>query len=155
MVQVTKNELWYSAAGVVLLLSWFLKGREYFAPRFEMMPPIVAFAIYNIVFFLGIYLLITILTGKKNHLRWSLVAVMLFIGIDIIAAPYLVTSAGINTGVDYWYVSSDAAVASLFTSWMHPAYVVFATYIVVPLLLLFFIPVVLLEPAALKKMLTK
>lgn len=155
MVEITKNEMWYSLGGAALLLAWFLKGRYLVSPFLESIPPIFAFILYNSVFLVGMYFLVGLLTGKKNHWKWSFITVAVFIGIDIITAPYLVTASGINTGVDYWYVSSDAAIASLYNYFATGNMLVFLTYILTPLLLVFVLPIILLQPTALKKLLAK
>lgn len=155
MIKITKNEVMYAVGGALLLGLWFTKGKELAAPFLSSLPPFIAFLIYNAFFFAGAYLLLGLLTGKKNHFKWSLVAVMLFIGIDLVSAPYLVTSAGINTNVDYWFVSADAAIASLFSPFVFSGFLSLITYFVVPVLFLFVLPIVVLQPVAIKKLLSR
>lgn len=152
--KIEKSEIKYAIIGAAILTLWFLYIQKAIAPYLQTLNPFLAFVVYQSGLFLGIYLLASVVSSKKIQLKLTIASISLLIGYDIWVAPYLVSGAGvIATNVEYWYVSSDVAMASLFSSFLPQGMVYIATYVVAPIILMFIVPIILAKPHEIKKML--
>lgn len=161
-VKIEGREVLYMFLGFLFLVTWFLWLKNLVAPFLEEIPPIIAFVIYNIGIVGALFAISSVFQVGKQRFKFAIVAILIGMGIDIIIAPYLVTTHGsIITNVDYWYVSTDAAFGSLYASFipniMVPLFNVslrwIITYIVTPFLFVFLLPVIITDPKAIKKIL--
>jgi len=154
VVKITKRELLYALLGTIIILSWFLYLRDIIAPLLEGLPPIVAMLLFNTGLFFGLYLLSSILDSKATRFKMSFLVLMVFLGIDILAPPYLVLKDGfIVKSIELWFVSTDAAIGSFYQSFSSGYAVFFLTYIVTPILFLFVIPIIVSDPGKIKRVL--
>jgi hypothetical protein len=156
MVKIERTEVEYATAGIFIILAWFLWLRNVIAPFLQSVHPFIAMLIYQIGLLAGLFLIANILVEKKgNILPLSLSAFLIFIAVDIVVAPYMVSMDGnINTAVDYWYVSSDAGFAALYRLFLPKFLVWDSTYILTPIILGLVIPIIVSSPKQIKKALT-
>lgn len=153
-LKVEKKELYFSLLGILLIVSWFLFLKNIFASFLGNLLPFCAMLIYSIVLFLGLFLLCRSLNGNGQGLKIAIITLIVILAIDIIAAPYLVTPAGVlMNNVEYWFVSADVGFASLYQLFLPLSFVWFVTYIITPIILLCLIPVIFLKPKQIAKIL--
>jgi len=116
-IKLEKKEIEYMFVGVVFLLLWFLYIREMIAPYLQNVYPFFAMLIFNSGMFFSLYLIFSILNGKETQLKLTILSFLLFIGMDIIAPPYLLSPQGVfATTSDYYFVSTDYGFGRLYES---------------------------------------
>lgn len=149
---IENKELKYAAIGAGILILWFLYIKDLIAPFLSSQPPYIAAVVYHLGIYVGIYLLSAILVSNYNRIKFSAISISVLIGLDIADTPYVISKLGIfNTSIDYWYTTYDAAFASLLSPIFSGHALWAAVYIVIPILLIFIIPIIIAKPGAIKK----
>ena len=142
------------ALGFALLMVWFLWIKNITAPFLETIPPIFSLILFQLGIFGALMLVTSVFQSNKIRFKVAIIGVLIALGLSIITAPYLVDSSGyIDTSVDYWFVSSDAAIASTYAYFMPDWSIWFMTYIVSPFLFVFVLPTLISSPKAIAKIL--
>lgn len=157
-IKIEKKEIFYAVIGVAFIMVWFLFLKDYIAKYLSNITPFFASFIYNIGFFIGLFLISNVLHKTKTKIFFSIVVFIVFIGMDIMIAPYIVDIQGnISTGSDMWYVSSDGGFASLYKLFFPVNIMIFGrsiiwylTYIFTPFMLVFLLPIVIANPKIIK-----
>jgi len=152
-MRIEKKELFFSTVGIIIILGWFLYLKNLIAPLLSNVFPFFAMILYNLTLYLGLYLLFSVLnSGSKIQFKVATIAFLIIIGIDIIAAPYLVEKSGeIIKSIDYWFVSTDAGFGALYSLFLPSSLIWFFTYIVTPVFLIFIIPIIFLSSKQIAK----
>jgi hypothetical protein len=154
--KLEKKELIFAFIGVVVLMGWFLYLKDLIAPFLNHLNPFFAMIIYNVGLFIGIFLMGSLLDGGMKKFKISIVGTLMFMGLDIMVAPYSVAESGIiATSVDYWYASTDAGFAALYSVIFPTSWLWFLTYIITPFLLVFIIPIVVFGSKQISEMIKK
>lgn len=154
-IKLEKKEIFFTLFGLVALMFWFLIARNFIASYLQMLPTFIAMLLYNVGLLIGLYFLAYPLNGHKTRWAFSLITVMVILGLNIISAPYLVNADGtINTTVDFWFVSADAGFASLWALFLPQTWIWFMTYIITPGILLLLIPALVMAPKQIAKLFT-
>jgi hypothetical protein len=152
-MKIEKKEIIYALIGVASILMWFLWLRKIIAPTLETLPPFIAMVLYNFGLFIGLFLISGVLNGRNVRWRSALITFVIILGVDILYAPYLVTTSGeLLNDFDYWYVSTDIGFGSLYSYFLPLAWVWTFTYIITPVLLMVFFPIIILKPKQIAKM---
>ena len=151
-MELEPKELIYAGVGITILLVWFLWLKQIIAPYLINLPSFVAMLIYNIGLFVGLLFLFSLLDSMSIKIKISSIMFLIFVGIDIIAAPYMVSHQGIiNQGADMWYVSADAGWTSLYDYFLPTSWLWYATYIFTPIMLILILPIIIAEPRIIGK----
>lgn len=149
---IEDKELKYAGIGVAVLLVWFLYAKDAIAPFLISQPPYIAAVIYHLGIYAGVYLLSAILVQKYNRVKFSLISISILMGLDIIDAPYIISKTGVfNTSIEYWFTTYDAMFGSILQNFISGQILWAAVYIIIPILLIFIIPIVISKPGAIKK----
>jgi hypothetical protein len=149
---IENKELKFAAVGALILYLWFSIFKDMLAPYLLSMPAYIATLIYHLGFYLGIYFLSNILySDKSKRLKFSLVAISILIGIDIVDSPYLLSHGVINTSIEYWNTTYDAAFASLLQNIFRGDILQFMVYRTIPFILIFIIPIIISNPKKIKE----
>jgi len=150
--KLEKKELMFAAIGVAVILTWFLWVQDLILPHLENIFPFFAMLIYQSGIFIGLAFISTILNTTKTRIKASIIAFMILVGEDVIMAPFIVGKDGvINHAVTYWYASTDAGFASLWSLILPNSFVWFFTYVVTSVLLMFVIPIIIANPKFIRK----
>lgn len=160
--KIEKKELLYLFLGIGILFSWMFYVKDVVEPHLRNTNPFFAAIIFHIAVYLAIYILVLVLTTKKAALKISIISILLWIGFDIVDAPYIVSQSGIlNTSVDYWFTTYDAAFYSIYKLFV-PNLIVFGksllwifVYIITPIILVLLSPIIAVGPKKLTKILSK
>lgn len=151
---IENKELKYAGIGALILIGWFLYAKEAIAPFLASQQPYIAAIIYHIGFYIGIFMLSSLLVSGEKRLKFSIISILILTGIDIIDAPYIINSLGqFNTSVEYWYTTYDAMFGSILSNFFSGPLLWMMVYIVVPTLLIFVIPIWIANPKAIKNVL--
>lgn len=151
-LQITRKEAEFAFIGTILIIAWFLFLRDILAPFLQIIPPIFAMLIYNFGLFTGLYLLASPLNGGAKQFKFTAFIFIMFLGVDILYAPYMVNIDGsVRTSIDYWYVSTDAGFGTMYSMFLPLFLVWIFTYVITPIILIFLIPVILLKPKQIAK----
>jgi len=151
-IKIEKKELRYAFAGSLFIIVWFVWLKNLIAPTLEGMHPFIAMVLYNFGFLIGLYFIVGFLNGD-HRAKTSLIMFTMFIGINVLMGPYLVTSQGVIVqDVEMWFASGDVGVASLWQSVgvSGPALWWF-TYLVSGFILIFVIPIIISNPREIYK----
>lgn len=151
--KLEKKEILYAFVGVLFIIIWFLWVKNLIAPSLIKLPPFLAMIIYSFGFLIGFGFISSILTSTKLKIKASIIGFLFVLGVDLIYAPYIVNKVGvINQTVDYWFVTTDAAIASLWDLILPNNFIWFFTYIITPVLFMFIIPILIANPKIISKL---
>jgi hypothetical protein len=153
-IKIEGKEIKYAIGGVSLIMIWFLFVRPAIAPFLQTLPPIFSMLIFQAGLLGGLLLLSTLLNGHAFHIKFSIITFIILLGVNILTPPYLVAQNGtIHTEVEYWYVSTDAAFGSLYTSipFIPASWIWYLVYIFTPIILMVVIPVIITSPNVIRK----
>jgi hypothetical protein len=152
-MRITDKETKYIAYGLLIFLLWFSVIKEAIAPMLQNMPIPIATFIYNFGVLAGLYFITKPLNGNTAF-KLSIAGYSIFVGIDLLQAPFLVTKAGeYITTADFWFVSTDVAVAEMFRMFGVAAQnLYFYTYVVGAVLLILVIPALMANEKRILKM---
>lgn len=149
---IENKELKFAGFGVALLLIWFLYVKDAIAPFLASQPPYIAAIVYHLGIYAGVYLLSAILVKGYNRMKFSIISISILMGLDIVDAPYVISNTGaFNTSMEYWFTTYDAMFGSILNMFISGHALWAAVYIVVPILLIFIIPIMIAKPGAIKK----
>lgn len=152
-IKLEKREIMFALIGTIIILVWFLQIRHIIAPYLQTLHPFIAMLIYNFGLFIGLYLLAAPLDGKSVQWKTAIIIFVVFLGVDLLYAPYLVNDNGtIEKGFDYWYVATDSGFGSLYAEFLPANMIWTATYIFTTVVLVFILPVVILAPRQVAKL---
>ena len=145
--KLEKRELLYTLIGGIIILVWFLLIKDLIAPYLIILPNILSVLIYHTGFYIGIFLLSSILVSTKLKLKFSFIAISILTGIDLIDTPYMVSRLGIlNTGVDYYFTTYDAGFYSIYSLFISGKLLWWLVYPITGILLILIIPVLISTP---------
>ena len=151
---IENRELKYAAFGVAIILVWFLYIKDLIAPFLSSQPPYIATLVYHAGIYMGVYLLSGLLVSNFNRIKFSAISISILMGLDIVDSPYILNSQGIfNTSIDYWYTTYDAAFGSLLSNLFSGHNLWLMVYVVIPILLIFIIPIWISNPKIIKNVL--
>lgn len=151
-IKIEQKEIKYAIVGVLFIMAWFLFVRPGIAPWLQTIPPIFAMLIFNIGLLGGLLFLSSFLNGHQFHIQFSTITFIMLLGINILTPPYLVAQDGtIHKDIDYWYVSTDASVATVYAGFLPASFVWPMTYIFTPILFMIIIPIIISSPNAIRR----
>lgn len=154
--KLERKEVSYALIGASIILIWFLYVKDLIAPFLSSMPAFLATIIYHFGIYIGIFLLSTLLISKKTRLKFSFITASIYTGIDLIDTPYVVSKLGIlNTSIDYWFTTYDAAFYSIYSLFLHGKLLWFVLYPVTGILLILLIPILIYNPKRIWKAITR
>ena len=161
--KIEKREITYAIIGTLLIMAWFLIGKDFFNPILSTLPPIVSYLIYNTILFTGIYLL-TFTLGDDVHLKASFIFFSISIGLILLVPPYFISTTGIVLkGADMWYLATDYVMSTVYSSFIPNVMITIPiimksysiiwllTYIFTPILFLLVIPILIAKPSVILK----
>lgn len=152
---IEKKEIKYGLIGIAIILAWFLWLRPRITPFLASLHPFFAMLVYEIGLFVGILFISSVLSKGSLNWRVATITALIFIGFDIITAPYLVTTSGvILQNVELWFVSADVGFAALYSTLLPASLIWIFTYVVTPVILIIVIPILIGNPKQLAKAFT-
>ncbi len=155
-LKLEKRELLYAGIGSVVILTWFLLFKDLIAPFLVVMPIFFSALIYHIGFYIGIFLISSLLVKTKNRLKFSIIAICVLTGIDIIDTPYIVSNLGVlNTSIDYYFTTYDAMFYSIYSTFASGRFLWWLIYPITGIMLILVIPILISTPKRIWKIIMR